>query len=172
MLSNAALTSLAAKYWDKAPTVIKAPFGVAAPKSEDVFPAVVAACDDVRRGSLDARFYLELRRKRADRTFATLVQAEYDNFPNHEDSSPHSYAQRMAREHDRLYRRILDRESRLVRRIPAAATDRADAHVDGMVLEISETELAAADEYEVDDYRRIAVPLRSGATAWVYVFAG
>jgi Gamma-glutamyl cyclotransferase, AIG2-like len=52
------------------------------------------------------------------------------------------------------------------------ATDRADAHVDGMVLEISETELAAADEYEVDDYRRIAVPLRSGATAWVYVFAG
>ncbi|HEV7361009.1 MAG TPA: gamma-glutamylcyclotransferase family protein [Mycobacterium sp.] len=51
-------------------------------------------------------------------------------------------------------------------------SDRADAHVDGMVFEISETELAAADEYEVDDYRRIAVPLRSGATAWVYVFAG
>jgi gamma-glutamylcyclotransferase (GGCT)/AIG2-like uncharacterized protein YtfP len=51
-------------------------------------------------------------------------------------------------------------------------TDRADAHVDGMVFEISETDLAAADEYEVDDYRRIAVPLRSGATAWVYVFAG
>jgi Gamma-glutamyl cyclotransferase, AIG2-like len=51
-------------------------------------------------------------------------------------------------------------------------TDRADAHVDGMVLTISEAELAAADEYEVDDYRRISVPLRSGATAWVYVFAG
>lgn len=48
----------------------------------------------------------------------------------------------------------------------------AEAHVDGMVFEISETELAAADEYEVDDYRRIAVPLASGATAWVYVFAG
>jgi hypothetical protein len=30
-----------------------------------------------------------------------------------------------------------------------------------MVFEISETELAAADEYEVDDYRRIAVPLRA-----------
>ncbi|CDO88188.1 hypothetical protein AWC29_01415 [Mycobacterium triplex] len=51
-------------------------------------------------------------------------------------------------------------------------TDRAEAHVDGMVFEISETELAAADSYEVDDYRRIAVPLASGATAWVYVFAG
>ena len=51
-------------------------------------------------------------------------------------------------------------------------TDRVNAHVDGMALAISEAELAAADEYEVDDYRRIAVPLRSGATAWVYVFAG
>jgi hypothetical protein len=51
-------------------------------------------------------------------------------------------------------------------------TDRVDAHVDGMVFTITEDELAAADEYEVDDYRRIAVPLRSGATAWVYVFAG
>lgn len=51
-------------------------------------------------------------------------------------------------------------------------TDRPDAHVDGTVFALSETDLAAADEYEVDDYRRIEVPLRSGATAWVYVFAG
>ncbi len=51
-------------------------------------------------------------------------------------------------------------------------TEQADAHVDGMVFAISDTELAAADAYEVDDYRRISVPLRSGATAWVYVFAG
>ncbi|MGV0159983.1 gamma-glutamylcyclotransferase family protein [Mycobacterium colombiense] len=48
----------------------------------------------------------------------------------------------------------------------------SDAHVDGTVFAISETELAAADAYEVDDYRRIEVPLRSGPTAWVYVFAG
>jgi hypothetical protein len=47
-------------------------------------------------------------------------------------------------------------------------TERAGAHIDGMVFEVSEAELAAA----ADDYRRIAVPLRSGATAWVYVFAG
>ena len=63
---------------------------------------------------------------------------------------------------------------------PAVATghpilrpsERADAHVDGMVFAISAAELAAADGYEVDDYRRISVPLRSGATAWVYVFNG
>jgi len=30
----------------------------------------------------------------------------------------------------------------------------------------------AADAYEVDDYVRVAVPLPSGQTAWVYVFAG
>lgn len=51
-------------------------------------------------------------------------------------------------------------------------TDRADAAVAGTVFAISEADLAAADEYEVDDYRRITVPLRSGDQAWVYVFAG
>jgi hypothetical protein len=43
-------------------------------------------------------------------------------------------------------------------------TDRPDAAVEGTVFAISEADLAAADEYEVD-YRRIAVPLRSGAQA-------
>lgn len=52
---------------------------------------------------------------------------------------------------------------------PSAGTHAA---VDGMVFEITEAELVAADEYEVDDYQRVAVPLRSGDTAWVYVFAG
>jgi hypothetical protein len=32
--------------------------------------------------------------------------------------------------------------------------------------------LAAAEKFEVDDHRRISVPLRSGVTAWVDVFAG
>jgi hypothetical protein len=32
--------------------------------------------------------------------------------------------------------------------------------------------LAAADVYEVDDYTRIVVPLRSGAQAWGFVFTG
>ena len=51
-------------------------------------------------------------------------------------------------------------------------TDRPDAAVEGMVFAISEADLAAADEYEVDDYVRVALPLRSGPNAWVYVFAG
>jgi gamma-glutamylcyclotransferase (GGCT)/AIG2-like uncharacterized protein YtfP len=46
-----------------------------------------------------------------------------------------------------------------------------DASVPGTVFAISEAELAAADAYEVDDYERVSVPLKSGLTAWVYVFA-
>jgi gamma-glutamylcyclotransferase (GGCT)/AIG2-like uncharacterized protein YtfP len=47
-----------------------------------------------------------------------------------------------------------------------------DAAVEGTVFRVTATDLAAADEYEVDDYTRIAVPLRSGKQAWVYVFNG
>ena len=44
--------------------------------------------------------------------------------------------------------------------------------VSGIVFEITEQELAAADEYEEDaEYRRIVVTLRSGSHAWVYLRA-
>jgi hypothetical protein len=39
----------------------------------------------------------------------------------------------------------------------------------GRVLLLTEDELDAADEYEVSLYRRVAVALASGRTAWVYV---
>ena len=41
----------------------------------------------------------------------------------------------------------------------------------GQVFAITPAELAAADEYEVDDYTRVLVPLKSGKRAWVYVRA-
>jgi gamma-glutamylcyclotransferase (GGCT)/AIG2-like uncharacterized protein YtfP len=42
--------------------------------------------------------------------------------------------------------------------------------VAGTVFEITDQELAAADEYEAADrYGRISVTLRSGEQAWVYV---
>ena len=42
--------------------------------------------------------------------------------------------------------------------------------VAGIVFEITEDELSAADKYEEEAaYRRISVTLRSGARAWVYV---
>lgn len=50
---------------------------------------------------------------------------------------------------------------------PSDATDA----VAGTVFRITEAELAAADAYEVADYKRILVRLRSGQEAWVYVRA-
>lgn len=46
-----------------------------------------------------------------------------------------------------------------------------DAHdtVAGTVFAISAEELARADAYEVDDYRRVEAALASGRRAWVYV---
>jgi gamma-glutamylcyclotransferase (GGCT)/AIG2-like uncharacterized protein YtfP len=51
--------------------------------------------------------------------------------------------------------------------VPGDAADR----VPGMVLEVTSEELAAADRYEVADYKRVAAKLASGLTAWVYVKA-
>lgn len=41
--------------------------------------------------------------------------------------------------------------------------------VSGAYLELDAAELAATDAYEVDDYSRHEVTLRSGVTAWVYL---
>lgn len=46
-----------------------------------------------------------------------------------------------------------------------------DDAVAGKVFHISAAELAAADRYEVADYRRVQVRLKSGKQAWVYVRA-
>lgn len=47
------------------------------------------------------------------------------------------------------------------------ATDR----IPGTVFELSTQELEQADRYEVSAYKRVAAPLSSGRTAWVYVDA-
>jgi len=43
--------------------------------------------------------------------------------------------------------------------------------VAGTVFEITAQELARADQYEVSDYMRISVVLKSGLQAWVYIQA-
>ncbi|MFH8616422.1 pyridoxal 5'-phosphate synthase [Streptomyces sp. NPDC017979] len=49
-----------------------------------------------------------------------------------------------------------------------ASANARDA-VEGRVFTITQAELAAADAYEVDDYARVEVTLRSGTRAWVYL---
>jgi gamma-glutamylcyclotransferase (GGCT)/AIG2-like uncharacterized protein YtfP len=47
-----------------------------------------------------------------------------------------------------------------------------DSRVPGMVIEVTDTELARVDEYEAAfSYTRIAAVLVSGRPAWVYVHA-
>src|ERR1700675_2758460 len=47
---------------------------------------------------------------------------------------------------------------------------RNDSRVSGTVFEITDAELAAADQYEqIAAYKRIAAMLASGKQAWVYV---
>jgi gamma-glutamylcyclotransferase (GGCT)/AIG2-like uncharacterized protein YtfP len=41
--------------------------------------------------------------------------------------------------------------------------------VTGMVVRLTEAELAAADEYEIAHYRRATVTLESGRPAWLYL---
>ncbi len=47
-----------------------------------------------------------------------------------------------------------------------------DDEVSGQLFRITPQELAAADAYEVGDYQRVEVALKSGKRAWVYVQAG
>jgi hypothetical protein len=54
--------------------------------------------------------------------------------------------------------------------IVTPSDDPAD-RVLGRLFQITAEELAAADGYEVADYKRVLVTLRSGAEAWVYVRA-
>jgi gamma-glutamylcyclotransferase (GGCT)/AIG2-like uncharacterized protein YtfP len=56
--------------------------------------------------------------------------------------------------------------------VNAVYNGRGDSRVPGMVFEVTEAEVLAADAYErTDDYVRIPAPLASRADAWVYVDA-
>lgn len=43
--------------------------------------------------------------------------------------------------------------------------------VEGMVFEVTEEEIEQSDRYEVSDYKRQSIQLKSGVNAWVYVQA-
>jgi len=51
----------------------------------------------------------------------------------------------------------------------AKRSERTGDEVAGVVFEITAAELAAADRYEVAQYSRVEVTLKSGVKAWVYV---
>jgi gamma-glutamylcyclotransferase (GGCT)/AIG2-like uncharacterized protein YtfP len=101
--------------------------------------------------------YGTLRQPEVQRTtFGRLLDGDEDAIVGHELAwvtivDPHVLATSGSDRHPAL--------------VPSA---RADAAVEGTAFRITRAELAAADGYEVDDYVRVEVPLRSGRTAWVY----
>ena len=48
-------------------------------------------------------------------------------------------------------------------------TGNLEDEVAGTVFQVTSSELLQADSYEVDDYKRIQVLLKSGCRSWVYV---
>ena len=93
-------------------------------------------------------------------TFGRLLWGQRDELPGFEPSlvrieDPHVVATTGKTHHDNV-----------------TLNGRSDSRVSGMVFELTDAELAAADEYErVAAYTRIAVTLASGTQAWVYVDA-
>jgi hypothetical protein len=51
----------------------------------------------------------------------------------------------------------------------AVKTDDPEDDIRGTVFTLTAAELSAADRYEVEDYTRVEVLLRSGTRAWAYV---
>lgn len=90
-------------------------------------------------------------------TFGRILAAEPDALPG--------YTIDYAEIDDR---RVVEVSGLSVHPILRATGDPVDRVV-GKVLHVTAAELDAADEYEVALYRRIAVTLTSGRTAWVYV---
>ena len=50
----------------------------------------------------------------------------------------------------------------------ASASENVNEKIEGTVFEVSAEELAHADKYEPEDYKRIRVILSSGKEAWIY----
>ena len=53
----------------------------------------------------------------------------------------------------------------------AKVNGRGDSRVRGTAFEVSESELAKADQYEPAGYKRVTAKLASGKQAWVYADA-
>jgi gamma-glutamylcyclotransferase (GGCT)/AIG2-like uncharacterized protein YtfP len=50
-------------------------------------------------------------------------------------------------------------------------TGKSCDEVSGTVFELSNKEIALADDYEVDDYQRVRATLKSGRSCWIYAAA-
>ena len=121
-------------------------------------PGTPSGADDVPDELLFSYGTLQLPAVQLD-TFGRLLASEDDVLPGYtidyaEIGDP----------------RVVDVSGQAIHPIVRATGSPLDK-VSGCVLLLSQDELDAADEYEVDLYRRVSAVLASGRIAWVYVSA-
>jgi gamma-glutamylcyclotransferase (GGCT)/AIG2-like uncharacterized protein YtfP len=106
--------------------------------------------------------YGTLQRKEVQRaTFGRTLEGARDALPGYERSRVRIASTRLAA------------TSGLTHHTNVHPSNDPTRQVAGVVLSLSDAELAAADVYEHEaEYRRIGVTLASGSAAWVYVYAG
>lgn len=90
-------------------------------------------------------------------SFGRLLQGEDDAMPGYRRTMVEITDPEVLRKSGERFHPIVSRSS-----------DPADV-VTGKVFQVTPEELAAADRYEVSDYKRVSVQLQSGRQAWVYV---
>lgn len=67
-------------------------------------------------------------------------------------------------------KRVIEESGKDMHPILKYTGDIAD-EITGFVFEVSRRELIQADDYEVDDYKRVSVELKSGRVCWIYAAA-
>ena len=93
--------------------------------------------------------------------------AQFKRLLEGEDDAMPGFAQAMVEITDP---EVLRKSGQRLHPIVSQTGNLADS-VAGKVFAITAAELAAADAYEVADYKRVSVTLASGRAAWVYVKA-
>ncbi|MGB6487116.1 MAG: gamma-glutamylcyclotransferase family protein [Steroidobacteraceae bacterium] len=92
-------------------------------------------------------------------SFGRELAGSSDTLPGYSTSLLAIRDQAVIEKSGKTHHTIAERSSNLSDQVP------------GMVFRITPEELLAADRYEVSDYTRVQVTLRSGLRAWAYVRA-
>ena len=97
-----------------------------------------------------------------------LRDVQLANYGRELDGAPDSLAGYRVEELKIGSPEVVSISGKSVHAIARRTGDPAD-RIEGTVFLLSEAEIAATDDYEVEPYRRIEVVLESGRTAWAYV---
>ncbi|MGN6531693.1 MAG: gamma-glutamylcyclotransferase family protein [Ginsengibacter sp.] len=90
-------------------------------------------------------------------TFGRILQGEKDNLPGYEVSMLEITDAEVLRKSNQKYHPILQ------------FSGNENSMVEGMLYELTNEEISRADEYEVEDYKRIEAVFKSGKTGFIYV---